>query len=126
MDDYTNEKTMLRIYIGENDRYGDGPLSEALVDLFNREGYAEATVLRGIAGFGARSVHQDYAPSKRARRLPLIVEIISCMERIDEIMPRICGMMSRGMITLGKVTVAHYCTNISRQEKLNELKKMAH
>jgi PII-like signaling protein len=126
MSEFANEKMLLRVYISDDDRYGGKALFEALVDLFNREGYAGATVLRGIAGFGAQRGQRRGAKSERFHQLPVIVEIISCMERIDEIMPRICGMMSRGMITLGKVAVARYCTNSIRQEKLNELKKMAH
>jgi PII-like signaling protein len=126
MSEYTNEKLLMRIYFCEHDKYGHKPLFEALIDLFNSKGYAGATVLKGVAGFGARSGQLGGAPRERTRPLPLIVEVISCRERIDEIMPRICGMVNSGMITLGKVMVAHYCANISRQEKLKELKKMAH
>lgn len=125
MGEYRNEKVLMRIYISENDIFGGKPLFETLTDLFNSEGFAGATVLKGLAGFGAQSGRRDDVPTKRARSLPLIVEVISCLERIDEIMPTICGMINRGMITLGTVQVARYCTNISRQEKLKELKKMA-
>ncbi|HTS71478.1 MAG TPA: DUF190 domain-containing protein [Terriglobia bacterium] len=106
MDDYTNEKTLLRIYISENDRYGDKPLSEALVDLFNREGYPGAVVLKSIAGFGAQSGRQcaDYAGDNK--RLPVIIELIACRGRVNLIMPRISGMLESGMITMGTVKVA--------------------
>ena len=126
MSEFTNEKVLLRVYISENDKYRRKPLFKALIDLFNSEGYAVATVLKGVAGFGGLIVHRDDASAECARRLPLIVEVISCLERIDEIMPKIDRMMTGGMITLGKVAVARYCTNISSQEKLKELKKMAH
>jgi len=106
MGEYTDEKTLLRIHICEDDRYGDKALSEALVDLFNREGYAEATVLKGIAGFGAQTGQRRDALSERSHRLPVVVEVISCRARIDWIMPRICGMMGNGMITQGTVKVA--------------------
>jgi len=124
MSEFTNEKVLLRVYISENDKYRRKPLFKALIDLFNSEGYAVATVLKGVAGFGGLIVHRDDASAECARRLPLIVEVISCLERIDEIMPTICGMINRGMITMGTVQVTRYCTNISRQEKLKELKKM--
>jgi PII-like signaling protein len=126
MGEYTNEKTLLRIYICEDDRYGDKALFEALVDIFGSEGYAEATVLKGIAGFGAQCGQRRGAHLERSRPLPVVVEVISCRARIDWIMPRICGMMNRGMITLGTVKVARNCKNINRQEMLKELKKMAH
>ena len=126
MSEFTNEKVLLRVYISENDKYRRKPLFKALIDLFNSEGYAVATVLKGVAGFGGLIVHRDDASAECARRLPLIVEVISCLERIEEIIPKISRMMNDGMITMRKVAVAHYCTNISRQEKLKELKKMAH
>ena len=125
MGEYTNEKVLMRIYISENEIFAGKPLFETLTDLFKSEGFAGATVLKGLAGFGAQSGRRDDVPTKRARSLPLIVEVISCLERIDEIIPKIDRMMTGGMITLGKVAVARYCTNISRQEKLKELKKMA-
>jgi uncharacterized protein len=125
MSEYINEKTLLRIHICEDDRYGGKALFEALVDIFDSEGYAAATVLRGIAGFGAQCGQRRGAHLERSHRLPVVVEVISCRARIDWIMTRICGMINRGMITLSTVKVTHFCKNTNRQERLNELKKMA-
>ena len=116
MDDYTNEKTMLRIYIGENDRYGDRPLSEALVDLFDREGSPGAVVLNCIAGFEAQSGRQDVAYSGDHKQLPVIVELIACRGRVNLIMPRISEMMGSGTITMGTVKVARRYANVNRRE----------
>jgi PII-like signaling protein len=116
MDGYTNQKTLLRIYIGENDRYGESHLSEALVDLFNREGYPDAAVIKCIDGFGPQCSRQDVAYSGDHKRLPVIVELIACRGRINLILPRISAMMGNGMITMGTVKVARRCTNVNSRE----------
>ena len=54
------EQSLMRIFIGESDRYRNRPLSEVLLELFRKEGFAGVTVLKGVAGFGANSVlHTD-------------------------------------------------------------------
>jgi PII-like signaling protein len=106
MENYTNEKTLLRIYINEHDRYGDRPLSEALVELFNREGYSGATVLKCIAGFWAHGGRQGGDSSGDDKHPPVIVELIAGRGRVNIIMPRIAEMMDSGMITMATVKVA--------------------
>lgn len=102
------EKMLMRIFIGESDRYGHKPLYEALVDLFRQEGFAGATVLRGVAGFGASSVYHTDKLLRLSSDLPIIVEIVDSQERFEAIMPKIDSMMNGGMITLEKATVIHY------------------
>ena len=102
------ENVLMRIFIGEGDRYERKPLYEALVDLLRNEGFAGATVLRGISGFGAHSVYHTQKLLDLSADLPLIIEAIDTQEKIDAIMPRIDGMMGGGMITLEKVTVVRY------------------
>lgn len=102
------EQVLMRIFIGESDRHGRRPLHEALVELFRQEGFAGATVLRGVAGFGARSVYHTDKLLRLSTDLPLVVEVVDSRERFDAIMPKIDAMMSGGMITLEKATVIHY------------------
>jgi PII-like signaling protein len=116
MDDYTNEKTLLRIYINENDRYDDMPLSEALVYLFKSEGYPEATVLKCIAGFYEQRGGGDGDYWDDKKRFPVIVELIAGRGRVNLIMPRITRMMGSGMITMATVKVARRRTNVNRME----------
>ncbi|MDD5285035.1 MAG: DUF190 domain-containing protein [Desulfuromonadaceae bacterium] len=105
------EQLLMRIFIGESDRYGHKPLYEALVELFRKEGFAGATVLRGVSGFGAHSVYHTQKILDLSADLPLIVEVVESRERIDAIMPRIDEMMGGGMITLEKATVIRYSHN---------------
>jgi hypothetical protein len=98
----------MRIFIGESDKHGHIPLYEALVELLRKEGFAGATVLRGIAGFGARSVYHTDKLLELSRDLPIVVEVVDTMGRIDAVMAQIDAMMQGGMITLEKATVIRY------------------
>lgn len=102
------ENVLMRIFIGESDRFGHKPLYEALVELFRKEGFAGATVIRAISGFGAHSVYHTQKLLDLSSDLPLIVEVVDSKENIDAIMPRIDEMMGGGMITLEKATVIRY------------------
>jgi PII-like signaling protein len=105
------ENVLMRIFIGESDRYHHQPLYEALVEVFRREGFAGATVLRGISGFGAHSVYHTQKLLDLSADLPLVVEVVDTQKKIDDIMPRIDEMMGGGMITLEKATVIRYSHN---------------
>lgn len=102
------ENVLMRIFIGEADRYGHQPLYEALVELFRKEGFAGATVLRGVCGFGAHSVFHTQKLLDLSADLPLVIEVVDTREKVDAIMPRIDEMMAGGMITLEKATVIKY------------------
>jgi PII-like signaling protein len=117
---FTGEKTLMRIHISESDRYGHKPLFEALIDLFLREGFAGATVLKGVSGFGVHAVYHTDKLLELSSELPVIVEVIAARERIDDVMTRIDGMMSGGLITLEKVEVVRYCADNDRQCAMKE------
>ena len=102
------EQTLLRIFIGESDRWKSQPLYEALLEMFRQEGFAGATVLKGVAGFGAKSVlHTDRLLSLSSD-LPLVVEVVDCEENIQNVLPRLDVMLQGGMVTLEKARVIHY------------------
>ncbi len=104
------EQVLMRIFIGEGDRFEHKPLYEALVELLRTEGFAGATVLRGVCGFGANRVCHTQKLLDISADLPLVVEVVDTQEKINTIMPRIDSMMGGGMITLEKVTVMRYRT----------------
>ncbi|MCM2358898.1 MAG: DUF190 domain-containing protein [Geobacteraceae bacterium] len=104
----SGELVLMRIFIGESDRHGHIPLYEALVQFFREEGFAGATVLRGVAGFGAHSVYHTDKLLRLSQDLPIVVEVVESREKIDAVMPRIDEMMRGGMITLEKATVIRY------------------
>jgi PII-like signaling protein len=105
------EQVLMRIFIGEGDRYEHKPLYEALVELLRNEGFAGATVLRGVCGFGANRVYHTQKLLDLSADLPLVVEVVDTQEKINAIMPRIDAMMSGGMITLEKATVMRYSSS---------------
>ena len=105
------ENVLMRIFIGEADRYQHRPLYEALVELLRKEGFAGATVLRGVSGFGAHSIYHTQKLLDLSADLPLVVEVVDTQEKIDSIMSRIDEMMGGGMITLEKATVIRYSHN---------------
>jgi len=102
------ENLLMRIFLAEGDRYEHRPLYEALVEMLRKEGFAGATVLRGVSGFGAHSVYHSQKLLDLSADLPMIIEAVEAEEKINRVMPRIDAMMSGGMITLEKVRVIRY------------------
>jgi PII-like signaling protein len=102
------KQLLMRIFIGEGDRYLHKPLYEALVELLHAEGLSGATVLRGVCGFGGhRRLHSQKLLDISAD-LPLVVEVVDSEQKLESVMPRIEAMMEGGMITLEKVTAIRY------------------
>lgn len=108
MSKFSGEKVLMRIFVGEAKKYGHRPLYEALVELFRTEGFAGATVLKGVAGFGAHRVYHTHKLLELSGDLPLVVEVVESQDKIDAIMPKVDAMMEGGMITLEKATVIRY------------------
>jgi PII-like signaling protein len=99
------EMTLMRIFVGEDDRWERRPLFEALVELCRAEGLAGATVVKGVMGFGGHgTVHTDRI-LRLATNLPVIVEVIDRQERIDAILPRLGAMLQGGLVTMEKARV---------------------
>jgi len=108
MEKFVGEKVLMRIFIGESDKFGHRPLYEALVELFRSAGLAGATVLRGVAGFGAHSVYHTDKLLRLSADLPIIIEVVDAQEKLAAVMPQIDQMMSGGLITMEKATVIRY------------------
>jgi PII-like signaling protein len=115
MTKFMGEKLLMRIHIGESDKYGHKPLYEALVELFISEGFAGATVLRGVAGFGPHLVYHTDKFLDIAKDLPMIVEVVASEDKVDAVMPKIDEMMQGGLITLESVRVIRYCDKNDRE-----------
>ena len=108
MSKFTGEKVLMRIMVGENKKHHHRPLYEALVDLFLQEGFAGATVLKGVAGFGAHRVYHTHKLLELSSDMPMVIEVVDSQEKIDAVMPKIDAIMNSGMITLEKATVIRY------------------
>jgi len=99
---------LLRIFIGEDDKFGSSPLYEAIVIKAREQHLAGATVLRGPMGFGASSRLHTTKILRLSEDLPLVIEIIDSENKINGFLPTLDGMMSSGLITLEKVQVLQY------------------
>jgi uncharacterized protein len=102
------EQVLMRIFIGENDKWQRRPLYLVLVELFRSKQLAGATVLRGVAGFGPRSILHTAGILKVSADLPLIIEVVDSQEHLDAVLPEVDRMMSGGLITMEKVRVLRY------------------
>lgn len=105
---FEGERTLMRIHIGESDKWHGKPLHEAIVGLLRKEGFSGATVLRGVGGYGGSSVYHTDKLLRLSQDLPIIVEVIETQERIDQVLPRMDEMVEGGLITLEKVRVILY------------------
>lgn len=99
---------LLRILIGESDRYGRQPLYEAIVHKAKELDLAGATVLRGIMGFGASSRMHTTKYLRLSTDLPLVVEIVDSEEYINRLLPFLDEVIGEGLITMEKVRVIRY------------------
>jgi hypothetical protein len=102
------EGQLLRIFIGESDRWHGMPLYEAIVRRAREEGLAGATVLRGMEGFGAHSRIHTAKILRLSEDLPIVVEIADKAERIEAFLPLLDEMVQEGMMTLEKVRIIAY------------------
>jgi PII-like signaling protein len=105
---FEGERTLMRIHIGESDKWHSKPLHEAIVQLLRKEGFSGVTVLRGVGGYGGSSVYHTDKLLRLSQDLPIVLEVIEAQERIDQILPRLDDMVEGGLITLEKVRVILY------------------
>ena len=102
------ESMLMRIFIGENDKHAGKPMHKALLEMFRKEGFAGATVLRGIAGFGAKSVIHSTDILRLSSDLPLIIEVVESQSKIDAVLPLLDEILDEGLVTLEKAHVLRY------------------
>jgi len=102
------EGYLLRIFIGENDKHDGKPLYEWIVLKAREAGLAGATVIRGIEGFGAHSRLHTAKILRLSEDLPIIIEIVDALEKIEGFMPVIDGAIVEGLATLERVKVHFY------------------
>ncbi|MBI2337038.1 MAG: DUF190 domain-containing protein [Deltaproteobacteria bacterium] len=105
------EGKLLRIFIGESDKFEGQPLHEAILHLARREGLAGCTVIKGFEGFGAASRIHTTKILRLSEDLPIIIEIIDAEEKIDQFLPHLDTMVKEGLVTVEKVKVILYRHN---------------
>jgi PII-like signaling protein len=99
---------LLRIFIGESDKWDGRPLYEAIVLKARTLHLAGATVLRGPMGFGAHSRLHTAKVLRLSEDLPIVIEIVDSREKIDSLLPHLDEMVNEGLITLEDVHVLKY------------------
>ena len=99
---------LLRIFVGESDRWQHKPLYEAIVLAAREAHLAGATVLRGPMGFGKSSHLHTSKILRLSEDLPLVIEIVDSEEKINAFLPVLDKMIGGGLVTLEKVQVIHY------------------
>jgi uncharacterized protein len=109
------DAVLLRIFFGENDKHQRLPLYEAIVMKARELQLAGATVLRGHIGFGRSARLHTTKILRLSEDLPIIVEIVDSQEKIDMFMPILNDMMTSGLVTLEKVQVLQYGTDVLKR-----------
>ena len=99
---------LLRIFVGESDKVGHRPLYEVIVLKAREQGLAGATVLRGLMGFGKHSTLHTAKILRLSEDLPMVVEIVDSLEKIEAFLPLLDEMITDGLVTLEKVRVIQY------------------
>lgn len=103
-----DEGKLLRIFIGESDRHENMPLFEWIVRKAREQGIAGATVIRGLEGYGARSLLHTTKILRLSSDLPVIIEIVDTAEKIEAFLPQIDAAIGEGLATVEKVEVRFY------------------
>jgi uncharacterized protein len=99
---------LLRIFIGEKDKWNGKPLHEAIVKLAKEKGMAGATAIKGFMGFGAKSRMHTAKLLELSEDLPIIIEIVDKEERINQFLPHLDEMVKEGLVTLEKANIVMY------------------
>ncbi len=102
---------LLRIFIGESDKWQGTPLYEAIVLKARELHLAGATVLKGSMGFGAHSRLHTTKILRLSEDLPIVVEIVDSKEKIDELLIHVDEMVQEGLVTIERVRVIKYRAN---------------
>jgi len=108
---------LLKIYIGESDKWHGKPLSTALVERLRAEGIAGATVTRAVEGFGANSRIHSAHVLRLSEDLPLVVEVVDKADRIESILSAVDEMVGDGLVTLMDVDVVHYRHSTGKERR---------
>jgi len=102
---YPEESDLLRVFVGEADRFEGRPLYQAIVEEAKEAGLSGATVLRGLMGFGAASRLHTVKVLRISEDLPMVVEIVDSPGKVEAFLPRLARMAPGGLVTIEKVRV---------------------
>jgi uncharacterized protein len=103
------EQFLVRIFIGESDKWHHTPLPRALLERLRSEGFAGATVTHGVAGFGASSIIHTASLIELSSDLPVVIEVVDDQAHVDRLLPILDDMVTGGaLVTIERVRVLRY------------------
>jgi hypothetical protein len=105
---------LTRIFIGDSDRVGGRALHHVLLERLRKEGFAGATVIHGVAGFGAQSVIHTAHILDLSTDLPVVIEVIDDQEHTDKLVMILDELLDGGMVTMERVRVLRYAPSKSK------------
>jgi uncharacterized protein len=103
------DQFLVRIFLGESDRFHHTPLPRALLERLRREGFAGATIIHGVAGFGASSVIHTASLVELSTDLPVLIEVVDDEAHVEKLLPILDEMVTGGaLVTVERVRVVKY------------------
>lgn len=103
------EQFLVRIFLGESDTWHRTPLARAILERLRAEGFAGATVVHGVAGFGASSVIHTASLLELSSDLPVVIEVVDDQAHVDRLLPMLDEMITGGaLVTVERVRVLRY------------------
>lgn len=109
------EQFLVRIFLGESDTWHHKPLARALLERLRAEGFAGATILHGVAGFGANSVIHTASLIELSADLPVVIEVVDDQAHVDRLLPILDEMITGGaLVTMERVRVLRYAAGAAR------------
>jgi PII-like signaling protein len=109
------DQFLVRIFLGESDRFHHTPLRRALLERLRAEGFAGATVIHGVAGFGASSVIHTTSLVELSTDLPVLIEVVDDEAHVDRLLPILDEMVTGGaLVTVERVRVVKYAAGVKR------------
>jgi uncharacterized protein len=109
------DQFLVRIFLGESDKWRHMPLARALLERLRGEGFAGATVMHGVAGFGASSVIHTTGLIELSTDLPVVIEVVDDQAHVDRLLPILDEMITGGaLVTMERVRVLKYAAGQKR------------
>lgn len=109
------DRFLIRIFLGESDKWHHTPLPRAILERLRAEGFAGATVVHGVAGFGASSVIHTASLIELSTDLPVVIEVVDDQAHVDRLIPILDEMITGGaLVTMERVRVLKYAAGQKR------------
>jgi PII-like signaling protein len=115
------DQFLVRIFLGESDQFHHMPLARALLERLRREGFAGATVVHGVAGFGASSVIHTASLVELSSDLPVVIDVIDDEAHVERLLPILDEMVTGGaLVTVERVRVVKYAAGSKRRNSVKD------